>query len=333
MDSDYEKALALLISGEIIGMPTETVYGLAGRVDFPSAIAKIFKIKNRPFFDPLIVHVSSVAMAKGLTTTWTSMIDVLAHEFWPGPLTLVLPKSSFVSDLITAGLGTVGIRMPKHELALKLIRDLGAPLAAPSANKFGRSSPTTAKHVQSEFKADSVFVLDGGPCEVGLESTVLLVDGKDLSILRAGKVSKSEIEKVLTAAKIPFSFSEMENHKASPGHMKHHYMPAIPLLLIESPQISQLPLTDLKKIVSQKMNELPAEIQGVKIIKPQSVDNFVELSLSADPTLSARQFYSSLRDCAETKADVIIFYKKEFHSGENWEALFDRMRKAASLVL
>lgn len=329
MSTEFQKALDCLQKGDIVGIPTETVYGLAGRIDQNNAIEKIFKVKNRPFFDPLIVHVSSIAMAKTLCCQWDQIAEVLAKKFWPGPLTMILPKTTIVNPLITSGLDGVGIRMPRHDLTLKLIESLGVPLAAPSANKFGRASPTSAAHVKREFIDDNIHVLDGGICEVGIESTVVLVKNNDLSILRSGHIKRSDIEKVLDEFKVEFHFIENPNKKESPGHMKHHYMPSVPLVLIEN-TISDI---DLKKEALSKMNQMPNEIDGVQIIKPKNFDNFVELSLSSDPVLAARQFYSHLRNCADQNADFIIFYKKKYHVGEFWEALFDRIKKAASLTI
>jgi L-threonylcarbamoyladenylate synthase len=166
-------AVEKLINGEVVGIPTETVYGLGAVISKSDAIKKIFTTKERPFFDPLIVHVSGVEQAKELSLDWSAAADILAQEFWPGPLTLVLPKKN-VSDLITSGLQTVGVRCPDHKIALEIIEKVGEPIAAPSANRFGKTSPTCKKHVLEEFN-DAVFVVDGGDCSVGIESTIISV--------------------------------------------------------------------------------------------------------------------------------------------------------------
>ncbi|HEY1080383.1 MAG TPA: L-threonylcarbamoyladenylate synthase, partial [Bdellovibrio sp.] len=222
------KAKNILEEGGVIGLPTETVYGLAARIDIPSAIEKIFTTKERPFFDPLIVHVASIEQAKKVTAFWGPASQALAEVFWPGPLTLILPRDPSVNLMITAGLDSVGIRMPNHPIALSLLQEVGVPLAAPSANKFGRTSPTSAGHVRVEFKNENVFVLDGGECQIGIESTVLLVKHREkveLSILRRGHILKSDIERVLEEKGFQFEFIEQVDKRESPGHMKHHYMP------------------------------------------------------------------------------------------------------------
>lgn len=335
MNEFLNKAKTLLDEGNVIGLPTETVYGLAARIDIPEAIEKIFKVKERPFFDPLIVHVSSIEMAKTVVKFWGPAAQILAEKFWPGPLTIILPKNDSINSMITSGLDSVGIRMPNHPLALKVIQAVGVPLAAPSANKFGRTSPTTAAHVQKEFKNENVYVLDGGDCDIGIESTVLLVKPKDskisLSILRRGHILKSDIEKALTGQGIDFEFIEQVDKRESPGHMKHHYMPSVPLFVCTQPQRS---LESILAEVNQKFIELPEEIESVKIIKPKDGIHSAEiLELSADPVIAARDFYAKLRSTAEKGKDAIVFYRESYHSGERWESLFDRLNKAASLIM
>ena len=328
------KAKNILEEGGVIGLPTETVYGLAARIDIPSAIEKIFTTKERPFFDPLIVHVASIEQAKKVTAFWGPASQALAEVFWPGPLTLILPRDPSVNLMITAGLDSVGICMPNHPIALSLLQDVGVPLAAPSANKFGRTSPTSAGHVRVEFKNENVFVLDGGECQIGIESTVLLVKHREkveLSILRRGHILKSDIERVLEEKGFQFEFIEQVDKRESPGHMKHHYMPPVPLIVCTDPARS--PESVLKE-VNEKMNELPDEIESIRIIKPQGgIHSHAVLQLSQDPLLATREFYGKLRDVANQGPDCIVFYREPLHSGERWESLFDRLNKAASLIL
>lgn len=329
------KAEEILKEGGVIGLPTETVYGLAARIDIPSAIEKIFKVKERPFFDPLIVHVSSIEMAKHVTAYWGPASQALAEVFWPGPLTMILPRDPSVNAMITSGLESVGIRMPNHPLALELIQQVGIPLAAPSANKFGRTSPTSAGHVRVEFKNENVFVLDGGDCQIGIESTVLFIrhrpDKVVLSILRRGYILKSDIEKVLQEKGFEFEFIEQIDKRESPGHMKHHYMPPVPLIVCTEPNRS---VESILKEVNEKMGQLPDEIESIKIIKPENGIHSAEiLHLSKDPLLATRQFYGHLRDTAAKGKDAIIFYREPHQVGERWESLFDRLNKAASLII
>ena len=328
------KAKNILEEGGVIGLPTETVYGLAARIDIPSAIEKIFTTKERPFFDPLIVHVASIEQAKKVTAFWGPASQALAEAFWPGPLTLILPRDPSVNLMITAGLDSVGIRMPNHPIALSLLQEVGVPLAAPSANKFGRTSPTSAGHVRVEFKKENVFVVDGGECQIGIESTVLLVKHREkveVSILRRGHILKSDIERVLEEKGFQFEFIEQVDKRESPGHMKHHYMPPVPLIVCTDPK--RTPESVLKE-VNEKMNELPDEIESIRIIKPQGgIHSHAVLQLSQDPLLATREFYGKLREVANQGPDCILFYREPVHSGERWESLFDRLNKAASLIL
>ena len=332
---DLKKAKNILEEGGVIGLPTETVYGLAARIDIPSAIEKIFLTKERPFFDPLIVHVSTLEMAKKVTAYWGPASQALAEAFWPGPLTMVLPRDASVNTMITSGLETVGIRMPKHRIALNLIDAAGVPLAAPSANKFGKTSPTSANHVRTEFQKENVFVLDGGDCDIGIESTVLavrhLADTVQLSILRRGHVLKTDIESVLKAAGIKCEFVETTDKRESPGHMKHHYMPPIPLIVVTTPKIAP---EQAVLEANSKMSDLPDEIESIKIIKPKNgIHTFQILKLSNDPLLATREFYGKLREVAALGGDCILFYRDVGQVGERWESLFDRLNKAASLIL
>ena len=198
------QAVQLLRANNVVAVPTETVYGLAARISSPQALEKIFTTKERPLFDPLIVHVRDIAQARGLTQEWPAIIDHLAQTFWPGPLTVVVAKNSLVNPLITAGLDTVGLRAPAHPITQQILIDLNEPFAAPSANRFGRTSPTRAEHVEKEFSGQ-VAVVGGGPCQVGVESTVVrLQTGKQmkLEILRPGQISAEQIRIALVECPI-----------------------------------------------------------------------------------------------------------------------------------
>lgn len=329
---ELQEAIDRLNRQDVVGIPTETVYGLAARIDFKAAIEKVFQVKERPFFDPLIVHVASIDQARGLVLEWPEVAEVLAKGFWPGPLTLVLPKNEMISDLITSGLPAVGLRCPNHPLTLDLISKVGVPLAAPSANKFGRTSPTTADHVRIEFKAEGVFVLDGGPCQVGIESTVLQILPQSipqLAILRKGSVSQRAITEALQGHS--FTWNEQIDKKSSPGHMKHHYMPSVPLILATNPAMK---VKDLGDLVQARFAELPNEVEGVRLIKPQGPIQKIEfLNLSRDPVIATREFYAKLRQAAERGPDLICITKMDYHQSEGWEPLFERIQKAASLIL
>ncbi len=222
------EAARLIRAGRLVAFPTETVYGLGANALDAAAVERIFVAKGRPKTSPLIVHVASIQMARDLAAEWPDAADTLARQFWPGPLTLVVPKQPVIPDVVTAGLPTVGLRMPAHPLALELIRTAGVPIAAPSANRFTELSPTAAEHVPQEL-AD--YVLDGGPARVGIESTVLsLVQGAVL--LRPGVIPLPEIERWIGAVSVAGDPSAGPH--ASPGMHARHYRPSTPLFLLRT---------------------------------------------------------------------------------------------------
>jgi L-threonylcarbamoyladenylate synthase len=228
---DIEAIKQKLKDGEVIGLPTETVYGLAADINNEQALKLIFETKSRPFFDPLIIHVDKKEKAKKLAK-WNKLAEFLADKFWPGPLTIVAPKTDLVNNLITAGLGSVAIRCPKHTLANVLLKDF-AGLAAPSANRFGKTSPTKAEHVEREFDG-KVLVLDGGDCDVGIESTVVgIISETEIEIYRPGMITKQTLERVLQdfERKVLVEYAQSP---VAPGQLKHHYMPDIPLVFNKS---------------------------------------------------------------------------------------------------
>jgi L-threonylcarbamoyladenylate synthase len=226
MTLSIKDAAQILRSGGLVAFPTETVYGLGANALDPAAVQKIFEMKGRPETSPLIVHVASIDMARKIVAEWPPLGEELAGQWWPGPLTLVLHKHSRVPANVTAGLPTVGVRMPNHPIALELIREAGVPVAAPSANRFTGLSPTTADHVKAAF-GDAVPVLDGGPCKVGIESTVVAIEDGKLKLLRPGMISLGEIEQV--AAHVAGAA-----HPA-PGMHEKHYSPRTRLILVKGP--------------------------------------------------------------------------------------------------
>lgn len=230
MDISANIALAarFIREGKIVAFPTETVYGLGANALDSMAVVKIFELKERPFFDPLIVHIAQIGQLEKLVDSPSDQVYRLAEKFWPGPLTIVLPKSRAIPEIVTAGLPTIGIRMPGNAIALELIRKSGCPIAAPSANKFGRISPTTAAHVKKQLP-DVDYILDGGKTTVGIESTIIRLTEYGFQILRNGVITQEEIEAVL-----PFdSQTEIEDLSA-PGMMKSHYSPRKKLLIADS---------------------------------------------------------------------------------------------------
>lgn len=301
-----QQIVTALQKEEVVGLPTETVYGLAGRIDSEVALKKIFAVKERPFFDPLIVHVSNVSQAQELVFEWPAIADVFTQAFWPGPLTLVLKKNNKINNLISSGLETVGLRWPRHRLTQMVLEELGVPVAAPSANKFGKTSPTTAEHVEGEFATiqPPIRILDGGACEVGVESTVVWVQGSQFSILRHGQILQRDLERALQERGVDFEYVAHIDAKHSPGHMKHHYMPSVPMYLFSEEKFSEATMSE----------------------------GAVALDLSANPIEAARQLYSEMRRLSEQNPSCIYFIKKPHHHTEDWAAIIDRLTKASTKV-
>ncbi len=218
-------AAARIREGGLVAFPTETVYGLGVNALDPAAVARIFELKGRPASSPLIVHVASIEMARSLVSEWPQQAEDLAQRYWPGPLTLVLPKAPAIPDIVTAGLPTVGIRMPAHPIALQLIVAARVPIAAPSANRFTGLSPTTAEHVRQAF-GDSVEVLDGGPTQIGIESTVVSLAAGKLTLLRPGMITFADIEHTTAGSDLAH---------AAPGMHPRHYSPKTRLFVVNHP--------------------------------------------------------------------------------------------------
>ena len=226
--SDVEKAVELLKSGEIIGLPTETVYGLAGSAFNEQAILKIFKVKNRPFFDPLIVHLANIDQIESVVGDFPMKARKLANAFMPGPFTLLLKKKQTISDLVTAGSGLVAVRIPQHPMTLKVLAKLDFPLAAPSANPFGYISPTTAEHVAEQLGDKIPYILDGGPTKVGIESTIVGFEADRVIVYRNGGTTNEAIESVLGMS---LGKKTKREEAMTPGSSKSHYAPRTPFWL------------------------------------------------------------------------------------------------------
>jgi L-threonylcarbamoyladenylate synthase len=222
------RAAALLRSGRLVAFPTETVYGLGANALDAQAVKRIFEAKGRPLSSPLIVHVASMEAARELASEWPGTAEKLAQRFWPGPLTIIVPKSRRVPDIVTGGLPSVGLRMPAHPVAHALLAAAGLPIAAPSANRFTQLSPTTAAHVHESLGDRVDLILDGGPCQVGIESTVISVAGAHPRILRPGMISQTQIESVIGPV-------EAGAGAESPGQHPKHYSPRTKLVLGDSP--------------------------------------------------------------------------------------------------
>lgn len=278
-----------------MAFPTETVYGLGANALDPAAIEKIYAAKGRPPSSPLIVHVSSIEMAKELVREWPDRAEKLARIFWPGPLTLVLPKKPHVPDRLTAGLDTVGVRIPANPIAQELIREAGVPIAAPSANRFGELSPTTAQHVRDALGDRVAMVLDGGRTTVGIESTVLSLAGPDAVLLRPGMVTQQEIEAVIGPVRV-LAVKPAEAHP-SPGLHHRHYSPKTPLILVEP-------------------GKLPSTGRGICLQMP------------AEPRAYAAALYERLHEADAQGWDWIAMELPP--DTEEWVAIRDRLERAAT---
>jgi L-threonylcarbamoyladenylate synthase len=226
--NSIEEAAKYICNGKLVAFPTETVYGLGANALNPMAVAKIFELKERPSFDPLIIHIANIDQLEKLVLCSDKRVYKLAERFWPGPLTMVLPKSDIVPDIVTSGLPTVGIRMPSNKIALDLIRISDCPIAAPSANKFGRISPTTAAHVRKQLP-NVDYILEGGKTTVGIESTIIKLTDKGFQILRNGVITQEDLETVL-----PFDSETTIEKLSAPGMLKSHYSPRKKLLIADN---------------------------------------------------------------------------------------------------
>jgi L-threonylcarbamoyladenylate synthase len=313
---DIEKSAALLASGQLVAIPTETVYGLAANAMDEAAVLRIFKSKNRPSFDPLIVHLASFDQVPEYVEAIPDELRALAEVFWPGPLTLLLPKKANIPDLVTSGLDKVGIRVPKHPLTGSLLKLLNFPLAAPSANPFGYISPTSANHVQQQLGEKLPYILDGGPCDIGLESTIVGMEHGQVIIYRLGGISVDSIENIVGKVLI---LPQSSSNPKSPGMLKSHYAPGKPMVL-----------GDLDALMQQyHIEKQVVAILSFKRFFPEvAASRQVVLSSSGDYNEAARNLFSAMRTLDETDASIILAEElPEIHLGK---AINDRLRRAAA---
>ncbi len=312
---NVQKAIEILRKGDVVALPTETVYGLGGWIHSEEGLKKIFSTKERPFFDPLIVHIDIIDKARALSSEWTDVHELFAKNFWPGPLTIIAKKNDRVHSLITSGLDSVGLRCPRHPIALELLSLIEGGVAAPSANKFGKTSPTTAQHVFEEF-GNTVSILDGGASEVGIESTVvgILEGGKKIEIYRPGFYTASMLEDVLKKNGFQQKVTYAESPVA-PGQLKHHYMPKIPLVIVPPSFLWERD----SSLIESKLNQ--------KLSHPQI------WTQNPDPILASRELYESLRKFDLEGYDVIVTSKLPRHESEDWLGIWNRLMKAKTLSI
>jgi len=308
-DEEIKHAAALLRGGKLVAFPTETVYGLGANALDAEAVARIFEVKGRPNTSPVIVHVSDLVMVASIAASWPPAARTLAEKFWPGPLTLVLPKSPAVSDIVTAGLQTVGVRMPAHRVALALIRAAKVPIAAPSANRFTELSPTNAEHVREGLGNRVDYILDGGPCEVGIESTVLLLADEIPVLLRPGGVSRQQIQEVI--GPVATVDHALHGSHPAPGMHRRHYSPRTPVLLVEDGQV-------------------PQEGTGA-YLQIRSAPKLTVSEVIRMPNKAGEYAASLYRVLHELDAKGYDWIAVEIPGvGTEWEAVLDRLRRASS---
>jgi len=289
------RAAQIIRDGGLVAFPTETVYGLGANALDPEAVARIYEAKGRPLASPLIVHASDEVMARSVAAEWPPIAERLASRFWPGPLTLIVKKAAVIPDLVTAGLNSVGLRVPAHPIAIALIQRAGLPIAAPSANRFMQVSPTTAEHVQAALGERVQLILNGGPAPVGIESTVVSLTRHPPVILRPGMISQTELESV-TGVGWDREIA-LPHISESPGLHPRHYAPRTPLYVLEpgAPNPSG----------RGRMIEMPS-----------------------DPRQYATQLYAELHK-ADSEGWEWIAVEKPPETPE-WEGILDRLRRAST---
>jgi L-threonylcarbamoyladenylate synthase len=307
--ADIAHAVSLLRAGELVAFPTETVYGLGADARNAAAIGRIYALKRRPSGHPLIVHLAAASALPAWARAVPAAADRLARRFWPGPLTLILPRAAGVADALTGGQDSIGLRVPAHPLAQALLASFGGGIAAPSANRYGRVSPTSAAHVREEFGGETPFVLDGGECAVGLESTIVSFLGEPL-LVRPGGISLPEIEAVIG----PLRRAALGEGPRAPGTTRAHYAPATPLAIV-APAALEAAAGPRSAVLARRAR--PAGYAGA-----------LWLDGGDDPARYAHDLYANLRRLDHAAADAIVV--EAVPADDRWEAVRDRLRRAAA---
>jgi L-threonylcarbamoyladenylate synthase len=306
---DILKAAEILRAGGLVAIPTETVYGLAANALDPTAVARVFKAKNRPVFDPLIIHTYSIEKVRDYVTEIPGPLGILAKNVWPGPLTLLLPKRKVIPDLVTSGLFKAAVRIPNHPLTLELLKKLNFPLAAPSANPFGYVSPTKPEHVEKQLGKEVNYILDGGDCEIGIESTIVGMEEGKVCVYRLGGTTLETIEQLVGKVELKLNSS---GDPTAPGQLKSHYSP-------------------MKKVVIGKIEELLPKYKNASVLSFGNKKYYkaeFNLSSKGDLVEAAANLFTGLRVLDESDTDVILCeYLPETGLGI---AINDRLKRAAA---
>lgn len=327
LESQIQEAARRLRAGRLVAFPTETVYGLGADALSEAAVARVFAAKGRPSHNPLIVHVASIEMAKRVTAAWPAEAQELAQAFWPGPLTIVLPKHESVPGIVTAGGPTVAVRRPRHPIAQRLLEAFNGPMVGPSANLSGFVSPTTAWHVHQAFADKDVLVLDGGPCEVGIESTVVSLASAEqpgVRVLRPGAITSDDLSRVL-GVKIGKGAKASGAAGAplqSPGQLDQHYAPHAPAVLVDAKQ--------LQKVLREAQG--PCVVLGPLITSVPRQHRVIPMP--QDARAYASRLYAALREADAVEPTLIAVLKPPVVKGapdeELWKAVMDRLKRATS---
>ncbi|HZM44801.1 MAG TPA: L-threonylcarbamoyladenylate synthase [Burkholderiales bacterium] len=314
-DSDIDNAVAILRSGGLVAFPTETVYGLGADAANPSAVRKIYETKGRPSDHPVIVHVADAVQVANWARDIPDAAHRLARRFWPGPLTLVLQRARGVGDFVTGGQDTVAVRVPSHPVAQQLLRRFGGGVAAPSANRFGRVSATTAAHVRQEFGAAVECVLDGGAADVGIESTIVDLSGGKPRLLRPGWITAAAIEEALEERVIAAGAGAPR----APGMLAAHYAPLTPLALAER---------DLLLELAASLGRQGRKVAVLALSSARPLDPVIWLVAPADPAGYAHTLYANLREADEAGCDALVVERPP--QTPEWAAVNDRLSRAAA---
>ena len=288
--TSVSEAARLLKEGEVVAIPTETVYGLAGNAFEPKALAKIFAAKERPTFDPLIVHIADIAQLTDIAKDIPDSAYKLAEAYWPGPMTIILPKKDSIPDLCTSALPSVAVRFPSHPIAQAIIKESGLPLAAPSANLFKHVSPTTAEHVAAQLADRIAGIVDGGPCSVGVESSIISLVGEP-TVMRPGAITPEMFKAILGEVKIKESTSKPGQPMLAPGQCDTHYRPQVPLYYGEVPAGYTLPEHTVRIAFGTQAGPIPAT---------------VNLSATGDMVEATSKLYAFMHDLDDPKFDLIL---------------------------
>jgi L-threonylcarbamoyladenylate synthase len=316
LQSEIQEAVEALRAGELVAFPTETVYGLGANANNPDAVRKIFRAKGRPSTHPLIVHIDHPRYIQRWVRELTPEAKSLADAFWPGPLTIVAKRAPAVNDVITGGQDTIAIRVPNHPVAQQLLNAFGGGIAAPSANRYGKVSPTRAEHVRDEFGEEIRIVLDGDDCKIGLESTIVSCVGDVPRVLRPGSITMSQLRAVVPS----IHMGPNPGAPRVPGTMSRHYSPVTPVNVVPSRRL---------EIV---MNEFTAKEEKVAVLAQRPPGNttpfmtWINAGTRAD--VYARQLYANLRTLDKAGAKIILV--EEVPDDERWEATRDRLKRAAT---